>query len=194
MEIWFRHACEVPTGNLRLVLLEQPFVVYYSDICAGWTSTRTMLSCMETRRTSSQRSRPSPLLRLRPRQQQHQHQQPVRPAPSLVSEAQLILFSSCSRTELCSEARWTRQRRYGRVSFRKHSSSLPLRRCSSLAAYGIDASTAIKAEEPEDGGVEEEDDEDESDEDDDIIITTQSRGIDLRYVLFSRVKAQAYIR
>ena len=40
---------------------------------------------------------------------------------------------------------------------------------SSLAAYGIDPSAAVAAENPEDGGVEEEDDEDEdSDDEDDV--------------------------
>lgn len=58
----------------------------------------------------------------------------------------------------------------------------------SLAAYGIDPTTAVAAENPEDGGVEEEDPEDEdedsdSDEDDvKVVFNTGAQRLDLRLV------------
>ena len=66
--------------------------------------------------------------------------------------------------------------------------------CSSLAAYGIDPTSAVAAENPEDGGVEEEDPEDEDSDDDDddeddvkFVFSGQASRLDLRYVVFQEV-------
>jgi len=56
--------------------------------------------------------------------------------------------------------------------------------CSSLAAYGIDPSSAVAAENPEDGGVEEEDEDEDEDSDDEddvkLVFSGQAQRLDLR--------------
>ena len=58
---------------------------------------------------------------------------------------------------------------------------------SSLAAYGIDPSSAVAAENPEDGGVEEEDESEEEDSDDEddvkLVFSGQAQRLDLRWVI-----------